>query len=250
MNIRFYNKWHNGDITVSRNFVRDIIDKCKPEQVEYVHPNSSMLLKDLKLVHVEELTTKYPDRGVMKHEDDWTIINTWYASYSPNYNKYQCTLKCLYENFKMIYEVLEIKLEPLDFYIPSFDYTHFKIYDIDEFFKTENRRCIYISNCKSMSNDYVVDWEYTLYETCKRNPESLIIHTNSISNEFTNSIYINTIINNELENNLVECGYVSLFCDVLIGGDSGPYMNTYQKENIHKDRLHVGHNEFFKKEEL
>lgn len=101
-----------------------------------------------------------------------------------------------------------------------------------------------------MSNDYTNDWEYTIYETCNRNPDSLIIHTNPIVNEFTNSIYINDIIDCDIENNLVECGYVSLFCDVLIGGDSGPFMNTYQKENMNKERIHIGYNEFYKKEEF
>ena len=47
--INFFNCAHNGDVHLSREFVKDIINKTNCDDYEYWHINKPNLLKDLDL---------------------------------------------------------------------------------------------------------------------------------------------------------------------------------------------------------
>ena len=50
----FYNNFHNGDIHVSRDFVKDIVSKINFSEAIYYHENSYTILKDIEVKHVKE----------------------------------------------------------------------------------------------------------------------------------------------------------------------------------------------------
>jgi hypothetical protein len=65
-NIIFFNNYHNGDIFVSRSFIKDIISKLPNNQYYYAHRNKKYLLKDLNLKDATECFAS-PFNHTFKH---------------------------------------------------------------------------------------------------------------------------------------------------------------------------------------
>jgi len=232
--IIFFNHFHNGDIHSSREFVKDIIFKMNPEQVEYHQNNENLELSDINIKFLTIDDDLHMDKLI--YEDDLTIyINTWFNTHF-GHRYYQCTLEALYYNFKIIYEKLDIKLDPIENYIPSIDYSKYNIKNVDEYFSNiKSKKLIFISNGKieSMQSDNE-NLDFVIKDLSD-NKNNIIFVTSPTEIISDNVVQTKDIIKNE-KGDLNENSYISTFCDIIIGKESGPYFFTYVKDNIETDK--------------
>lgn len=233
MTLRFYNHYHNGDIHVSREFVKDIIQKIKPEKTYYHHTNKKGLLADVDIEqrpsmddfnrHIPFLLTK-----------DEVHINTWYNSEPEIYQTNGgATLKTLYEKFKKIYEQLNINIEPYEFYIPSIDFSKFFISNVDSWFATTKfLKFVFISNGNTLSGQSVnFDFDPLIQILSRRFPEVCFIVSNPTFVKGENITLSEDIIKKN-KCDLNENGYITTFCDIIIGRNSGAATFSLLKESI------------------
>lgn len=240
MILTFFNNYNNGDIHVSREFVKDIIKKTNATQITYHHKNSSRLLLDIPSVTTVNRPIIHLNKSfVTKTADSDNIptyfINTWYNARSDNYKKYGCTLKTLYENFKIIYKELGISIESEEYYIPSIDFSVYQIKDIDNFvYNNSKKKKIFISNCVSLSGQSpeLIPWDELIYNLSAKYPDYIFLITNPTIISRDNCIQTAQVIGGGLNNNLCENSYISTWCDVIIGNNSGAHTFSYVKENI------------------
>ena len=240
MNLTFYNNYHNGDIFVSRNYVRDIISKTEYDKYYYYHKNPFKLLKDLSLIQINARINT--DSKLWYKENQDIFINTWFNPNTEAFKKYDCSFKTLYENFEIIYNILNIKLENYNYYIPKIDFDKFEIYNVDRYLieiKNKYKKIIFVSNGVTQSGQSV-----------NFNFDPIIDY---LSNKFTNYLFIMTNDTSLIKNNIVkskdiiniqncdlnENSYLSTKCDVIIGRASGTYTFALNSENILNDKKQI-----------
>lgn len=232
--IVFYNTLHNGDIHVSREFIKDIINKIDT-QFYYYHNGGPKLLQDINIQYKTFKAGAYnfTNSQIIHEEQNSILINTWYNTNFDGYKKYGCTLKTLYENFKIIYEYLNIKIEPLEFYIPSFDFTKYSTQSIDAFIeKNTEKKKIYISNGmvqSGQSDNFSMD--EIINKLSNHFSDWLFLISNPISLTNSNIIQTNQIIQID-DSDLCENAYLMTFCDVIIGRCSGTFSFGLIKDNL------------------
>lgn len=239
MNIYFYNAWHNGDLHVSRSFVRYIMKHIKADSYNYYHPNLNKILQDidgLNQIPFKKSNIDLNDgRGYFKKGNDY-YINTWYGSYDFKYLFGEdMTIFCLYNIFKKTLKELfkfNIDPDPVKFFA-KIDYSKFDVKDIDDFILKDNRKKVLICNNtveSFQSNNF--DFNPIIRDLADKQPNILFVITNIMNNvilEKDNIIYCNTILPKIYDNNLNEISYISRFCDIIVGRYSGPqsFAGTY-----------------------
>lgn len=232
--IIFYNNFHNGDIHVSRAFVMDIIKKVNTT-FEYYHNCSPKLLQDIDVVHKQtnENNYNFSNVPIIYETENEILINTWYNVNQPAFGKNGgCTLKTLYENFRVVYQHLNIPLEDIEYYIPTYDFSKYDIGPVIDFMFENRQNKIYISNgygisgqCDNFDFDTIVDKLSDVF------PNYLFILSNNTKIQRDNVINSNTITQT-LENDLVENAYIMTHCDIIIGRCNGSFTTGLIKENL------------------
>lgn len=236
MNIKyliFYNHNHNGDVHVSRSFVRAILEKFPDAVPCYFHNNSKRLTLDLcPSTHRPEFFDK---SSGFYYKDETLYVNTWYVANNGKYFK-DCTLQTLHALFQSELRSLGLDIignNPLD-YLPSYDWKFYKIEKTKEYFKGQKVPHILICNNDVWSGQAVnFDMTPFIFALAEKFPNINFVYTNlsKHSNRMANVIPAEDILgfNND---NLPEIGYLSTFCKMIIGRGSGPYTFALNRENI------------------
>lgn len=248
--IYFYNTFHNGDVHYSRTFVRDIMNKLGDNEYCYLHNNNPEIIKDIQnLKHDKSfitfdnwrLNTKYPityHNQIIKNNRD-TYINTWVGQQNwmtkkginRNRDMRYCSLYSLYELYKDIYDTLNIKFEPIEYYLPEIDFNYIEKENIDNFISNDKYKYrILLVNNEPRTVRIPMDFDYITNNLSKKYPDILFILTKKTNLQAENIIYTNDII--KLDSDLNEIGYLSKFCDIMVGRPSGPYCFTMIKDNF------------------
>ena len=150
MNIFFYNAWHNGDLHVSRTFVKYIMENIPALNYYYCHSNIPKILTDIENLKSIPfgLINKNSKVGHFKNGND-IYINTWYGAYNFQYlMKHEMSIFVLYNIFKRtLRELFKHKIldDPL-YFLPKIDYSKFDVKDVDDFILKDNRKKILICN--------------------------------------------------------------------------------------------------------
>jgi hypothetical protein len=237
--IIFYNHFHNGDIHVSRTFINDIVNKsgliC-----EYHHNCNHEHLSDIKITQ-KAMTLQehsYPNNQIIFEQNDIIYINTWYNPSFAGYQKYGCSLPALYENFKTVYQHLNIVLENIQFYIPKINFLNFDIAGVNKFMYTNKQKKVYISNGPVQSGQSVnFDFNPIIVQLSLDFPDRLFILSNKTNLvETSNIIYSESIIQKPNNIDLCENAYLMAFCDTLIGRCSGPFTFGLIPENLQSEK--------------
>lgn len=242
----FYNNWHNGDIHYTREFVKDIIKKTSFDEYYYLHNCPSKLVMDIGAIY------GIPDENCLdynihlRHNDD-TYINTWIGAIgSISDNLEPRGLKSIYIYFRNIFDRLFIKMENIEYYIPTIDFKKYDISRIDDYVSNNSNLKVLVSNGLFYSKQsYGVDFNYIIDKLSIKYPKIDFIFTDS-SNRITdreNIKYTDDIINTS-DGDLNEISYLSTFCDTIIGRSSGPYSFSHIKENlndINKSYIFMGY---------
>ena len=85
MKILFYNHYHNGDLFVSKEFIRHIMQQLPNCEFGYYHNNNPKTIRDL-LPYYGRATQSNDERFILN--GDTLTINTWIGKYIPgNYKE-------------------------------------------------------------------------------------------------------------------------------------------------------------------
>jgi hypothetical protein len=230
MKISFYNGWHNGDLHVSRTFIKYIMDNFEATSYSYYHSCSTKILQDidnLKQLPFEELQISSSNKDGYFKRGNNCYINTWYASYNYRYLKGRdLTMFCLYDVFKRTMKELfnhEIPNDIIKFFA-KIDYTKYDIKPIDDFILKDSRKKVLICNNNVESAQSInFNFDPIIDELSLLFPDTLFLMTNILTNNILirpNVIYCSNIVP-QVNNNLNEISYLSRFCDIIVGRYSG-----------------------------
>jgi len=235
MNIAFYNAWHNGDLHVSRTFIRYVIENIKVSSYHYLHNNPRKILQDIPNLQQEKYVFNISNKqGYFKMGDN-VYINTWYCSYNNEYlrNK-EMTIFVLFNIFKRtLKEVFNHDMlnDPL-FFLPKIDYSKFNIDSINKFLTIDKRKKILICNNEVESGQSEnFNFDPVIKTLADQYPDILFLISNMKEHiQKNNIIYCNNIMSHT--SNLNEISYLSKFCNIIVGRLSGPQSFSTVHDNL------------------
>jgi hypothetical protein len=263
--ISFVNECQNGDIFISSKFIIDITNKMKDIEIKYYlrlnGPNRSISKKNFSFLNIPildlDLNNEYYFQDFMKITANELIINTWVGKckrHMPEFSAGENAtyLPFYYEAFKEIYKLLEIPMEPLDFYNPSFNTNNYNEYmnyltDIRSVYNTISIKKILICNGTPFSANnhtnsinlmllipYLINIGFFVKVTHIENIIDPYIHTlyTDNINKFTNNnqISYNLLVNNT---NLYQNELIASCSDFILGLASGLFLTTMTDKTTH-----------------
>lgn len=236
-NVIFHNQFHNGDIHMSREYVKDISNIFGNACFYYYrHNRSSKLLKDIKHIqHIDNDETL----EIIKNSDTSLLFNTWVASDRNYFNG--CNFVGYYSLMQQYYKLLNIedKLKPIEHYVPSVNYEEFQISNVKTYFnQTTKRHVLFCNNHANSGQVSNFDMDYILEKICVVFPDINFVVSNRLKQiDAPNVIFAEDIIGPTDDNNLYEISYLSTFCDTIIGRSSGPYSFSITKDNVNTKKF-------------
>jgi len=249
-NICFFNHFHNGDIFHGKSFLDEII-KSVNTNFYYAHLNNPNLLLDLDLTHVNLSDIDVGDRTKFLETEDTLYVNTWIGCYFHQGIRYSsdsmdsgCTLKFTYAMYSKIYEEINsvlktnLKLSEVENYVPFIDYKKFNIKKIDEYVEVDKNKKILFANgpCLSGQCRYHGDLQPVIETLASKYPEITFIVTTPLDTCLENIRSTKDII--QVDGcDLNEIGYLSTFCDIIVGRNSGPFCFSTNKDNVNNPNI-------------
>ena len=242
MKVIFVNAFHNGDIHVSREFIRQIIKKLPHYTFEYSHKNPANLLFD-----IQGLTYNPSAIGMMPNEHisllqsgDTIYFNTWYAQqHFKHMNILGLTFDALYAAFNencrnaLGFSLEDISTNPASFY-PTIDYSKFEIGHAQKWITENPEKKILIENGQSLSGQ-ADNFNMTLAvaNIAKSHMDKIFIFANQDNIPLPNNcIYASGIIKKAQRSDLNEISYLSSYCDLIIGRASGVFTFALTQQNL------------------
>lgn len=239
--IIFYNHFHNGDLHVSRSFVRAIINKLKPQGIEfcYVHRNATNLLSDIPELKIENDIKSLPPEKTFFSIGETTYLNTWYNSGQSKYmSRHGITFDSLYDLFDdFTTQVLSCSLSDLNsdpkYFFPEID---FSFYSSDVNDSKFERKKILISNGAVLSGQAEnFNFSPVINQLTFKYP-NFDFYCTQKNSDISNSIHKNLFFTSDLIaskcSDLNHIGYLSTFCDLIVGRASGPWTFAFNTANL------------------
>lgn len=238
--IILYNEFHNGDLFYSRIFLNMLPDNAK---IKYFHNCKPFLFCDYD--NIEELP--FSEFHTFQKSPNVPVVNTWIGQNNFVYLN-SVNYGCSYENHfflaKKMANSLGIEVDSdMDKYIPDINYNFLpnieniksKISDL----KTKFEKIVLISNGdvhSGQSNNF--DFTFVVNRLAHSKRNVLFLVTKDI--ETTMSNVMNTSSITEVIPDLLQIGYISNFCDIIIGRASGPFCFSHTKENfLNKNKIFI-----------
>lgn len=239
----FYNHFNNGDIHVSREFVRQIMSRITTPQIDFVysHKHSPGLIVDIPDLRADSTFLSVVGAGPKSTTIGETLfLNTWYASEEYKYmNCFGLTFDCLYFLFDDICKkhfgfcLNDLSKDPKVFF-PSINYVEYHITPAFSWLLSHTSRKVFISNGPALSgqaSNFSMTQIIKILATNYTDTIFIVSHKDSALPAIDNIVYSSDIIQKS-GSDLNENGYLSTFCDVIIGRASGPFTFAFTRENI------------------
>jgi hypothetical protein len=261
-NIIFYNDFHHGDLHYIRPFVRDICKKLKTicGNFYYYHNFSYLddILSELNDVAIRIPSLNLPVHGGIYSDDKNIYINTWTGH---NNHKYLEKATSIYSNYYMFGEIYDfiskdlnfkIELDSIENYVPVIDFSKLNIdykKNIEAFYNNhKNKIIILVANGLVHSGQCLnFDFGDIVNKLSIESSEYIFICTCKNFAPKTEYVYFTDDIINKGYSDLNEISYLSKFCRIIIGRQSGPFCLTHIKENlINKEKIFISfcHNKY------
>lgn len=232
----FYNHFGAGDIFESREFVKAWMKLVPAHSYFYSHGKNPRILLDISELQFKDITVHMNAmRGVWDDLNGNLYVNTWIG----RDGKYVlpgigCTVEKLFQmhnDMLAVYSFGTLPGEPKD-YIPSINYGAYDIYDCYELMTEEIGNCIYVDNGLVQSNQ-ANNFDFNpIIEEVARNHRDLDFLLTQIYPSKMPNIYFGSHYTKGVGFDLNELSYMSLFCNILLGRNSGPHVFTQVKENV------------------
>lgn len=263
--IILYNHFHNGDIILSREFIKFIVSNVKLP-IEYAHENSNRLLLDIPINILNINSFNIPREPLSFIKDNILYINTWIGANNRSYlnsilnpNK-GIDIDLSYALFADIIKVInnELKINlclpaKVDL-LPNPDYTKYHINLINQFMSKNKQTKVFIANgnCKS-GQAYNTPFENVVVSLAKKYRNIIFFLTNKNKKIMMHNVfYTSDIIQCPFGSDLIENGYLSQFCKIIAGRSSGAHCAAMNKINFtDSNKKHIyfcNGNEIFYKE--
>lgn len=266
--INFYNAFHNGDMFVSKEFIRHIVSELPNFKFGYYHLNHPKTTRDLQIEYLG--TPSFKENSKFVEDEDTLNINSWIGAYHPvhtpelpHFWNGGINYICLYNTWEYIFSKinsyfgtdLKIKKSPND-YIPTINYEMFDVSDYDRFLEERSKtKKILFSNGPAMSGQsFPDDLSRIISAFALKYPQHDFICTRKFTTQiknifFTDDIYkereeifsTNSFWNDRQSKicDLNEISYLSRNCDLIVGKNSGPFVYCMTKENFMKENKYI-----------
>lgn len=250
--ITFYQHHHNGDLFVSKEYVRQIVNDLPDLEFEYFHNNNPKTLLDLGIRQSSFKTNSLPVTEIYVENSNHLFINTWlfvHSAYDRRGNINHTVMNKIFTDvFNKINDFFDVNLKIRDKhdYISSIDYSKFNTDSIDQYVLKNKRKKVLISNGKPMANQSFSDNMSNVVNTlASRYRDTDFICTDRFESRVDNVKFTDDIIPeddiltknpnswNKRRCDLNEISYLSKFCDIIVGKNSGPYIYCMTKDNIY-----------------
>jgi hypothetical protein len=260
--ICFFSHFHNGDIFHIKSFLEDIISNLETEYY-IAHPNNKVLTCDMNMEYINipifwaksqdvlEETRKRHEHHVnlligkehTKFIDtpDCFYINTWIGGYFSPDNEYngECSLRGFHKMFSNIYNEINnvfnvnLNIKSVGDYYPFVDYSKLDCSAIDKFIVENEGERILICNGPALSGQttYNSDMSEIIEPLAVQYPTKIFIASKKFNTSIKNIKFTDDIIGLD-SCDLNEISYLSKFCYLIVGRNSGPFCFTLTKENI------------------
>ena len=252
--ICFVNAHRNGDVYISIQFIIDIMNKCKTNYKYFVVFNK-INLENFEMLNIplDNLSdnSQYDLHNFITIKDDTKeiIVNTWVGLFKNFEGKLDINLPFYYETFKELYSILKIKMEDLDYYIPSFNQASFTKYQdklkiVEDIYSKIPKRKVLICNGRAISesSDFNQDIislflnnNFFVKVTNKdsiTDPNIIDLYNKNI-NEYNNDIMTN-------DNLLYINQIIASKSDFVLGATSGLFYTTFSKESLNTKFILIG----------
>lgn len=243
----FFNYYHNGDIHVSRGFVRHIIDKVKQidSSIEffYAHRNAVDLINDIPDLKYDSsaLSVIRDDHANPLVQGDNIYINTWYAQQHFRYmNRYGITMDSLYsaldDSCKSVwgFSLKDISDDPSIFY-PTIDYSKYQIGTAKLWLDKHPEKKIFVANGHAQSGQaHNFTMSILIEEIARRHPDKTFILSNQESSINLHNVFQSSNIINKNGSDLNENAFITEYCDTIIGRASGVFTFALTQNNVFK----------------
>lgn len=232
----FYNHYGNGDLFISREFIREIMGIIPAKEYYYSHSKNARMFADFPKLKFALITDNCIMRKHGYRFGNDIYINTWLgvdSNYVTSANS--CSIDNSFRMYNDILRDLDFPLlsQPLEAYLPRIDYNFFDIAPIDRFIENnEGRKMVFITNCNVQSNQAEnFDFMAIITKLCVNYSDVLFIISDSIGVVLDNLITTREITQSKDGFDLNELSYFSLFVNLLIGRSSGPQIFAMVSEN-------------------
>lgn len=248
-NVCFYNYFHNGDIHLSRNYIKFLIKNVASKNYYIVHENSPRLLQDLpvKYLPLRWDPVNFPEmanipnykvllnRGnienIVYSHNKTLFINTWIGKNHRKYVPISVSGEGLHHSYldTVIELNLDVTMPSIEKFIPTVDYSKYHCDDIDFYIdRSKNIKKVLICNGDVHSGQSEnFNFSPIIHQLSDKFPQVHFIVTDQHVHGLPDKPNIMTsadIIKQEHGGgDLVEHSYLGKFCDIIVGRASGPF---------------------------
>ena len=236
--IYFYNNFHNGDVHLSRGFVKFALDNIpllKNIPVFFGHRNYQNILADLNVITQPGEFSSRHESGFFNDKndrcfthDDVLYINTWYASDNFKYmNRYGLNFDCLYHVFRDTFiESFDVDINNYDVkkVFPQIQFDKFYIVNAENWIRQRDHEFkVLISNGLVQSGQADnANWNIVINTLADRFHGVSFLATNKVDYIINrNNVFYTEDIIKKGENDLNENAYLSTKSNIIIGRASG-----------------------------
>jgi hypothetical protein len=237
-NIYFYLYFGNGDIFISKEFVKDILSQVKYDTAYYSHGKNKRILADIPELNFAPITNEHIPNIRCRLVNNDLFVNCWLgvdSTYVTPANS------CSVTNSKRMYNDifskthLDIHLnKSLGEYIPQIDYKYFELEGVNNFISSNNKKFFLWDNGLVQSNQ-ANNFDFTpAIDTISRLYPHINIVTTSRTPLLASNIFFTGDITKPSDGfDLNEISYLSTFTNLIVGRSSGPEVFCTTRENVY-----------------
>lgn len=240
-NIHFYNHYGNGDIYISREFVRDICAKIPAENYYYAHAKNKRILADMPFLKWEPITDRHIMRSYYRVEGDELFVNTWLgvtsryvtpANSCSIYNSYRMYNDMLRTLGIGLFQLPPIHYLPQQVFLLPTGVPNFELAGVSSFVDGAKVPFILLDTCGVQSNQ-AQNFDFTpiVKTLVNKYDDKIFVTTTKFDLDNPNLWWAAEITNTSDGFDLNEISYLSLFTDLIIGRSSGPAVFCMNKAN-------------------
>lgn len=238
MRVTFYNHFGNGDIFESREFVKDLMKIIPADEYRYAHGKNPKILLDMPELKYTEVTESMSPTQAFIREKDELYINTWIG----RDGQYVLPgIGCVVEMLYLMYTHMLIRMQAGSTlsrsdsltYIPTINYSVYNIAPVRRWVDQHSRRMnVLIANGPAQSNQ-ADNFDFTdgVAMLSRMFPDINIILTSDADIKEDNIYSTKDIIPQEDGFDLNEISYLSKFCRINAGRNSGPHVFSQVMDN-------------------
>lgn len=249
--IVFFNYYGNGDIHLSRGFVRQIMQKVRQQdaniQFAFGHKKDPKLLSDIEGLDFDPnaLSILNNPAANLVNIGDTTYINTWYGQQNYKYiGIYGTTIDCLYaaldDSCKTLWNFsLEDISTDLTTFFPIIDYSKYQIEQASNWLhgNTATKILVENGNCTSSQADNF-PIAYPIVNLANKHKDKIFILTQEENISLPSNIAFSShIIHKRGISDLNEVSFLSTHCDMIIGRASGVFSFTINQDNLFRRQI-------------